>query len=189
MSPQPHPTSSTRGAERAFFAERSELSQSFAWWGSESAHNCAQAPRRTPSVPTFMAQRSSWTTNWRKVNMGEWGVFDRRGRNFYWVSPGESKSFAEDVEKWGRFAEKACAFRENFSCLWRKSTAFVRVSSEAEEHATRGCRKYTPISRSLWWERITWRSTHIAARLPIFLSVVVKMDFRSCDSRREVLNR
>ena len=104
-------------------------------------------------------------------------------------SSGEIKSFAEDVEKWGSFAEKACAFRENFSCLWREFTAFARVSSEAEEQATRGCRKYTPIARRLWRERITWRLTYIAARLPVFLSVVVKTDFRSCDSRREELNR
>ena len=83
-------------------------------------------------------------------------------------SSGESKSLAEDVEKWGRFAEKACAFRENFSCLRRMSTAFARVSSAQEEQATRGYRKYTPIARRLWRERITWRLTYIAARLRIF---------------------
>ena len=85
-------------------------------------------------------------------------------------SSGESKSLAEDVEKWGSFAEKACAFLENFSCLWRKSTAFARVWSEAEEHATRGCRKYTPIARRLWWGKNNVAvDTHCCATTRFFI--------------------
>ena len=104
-------------------------------------------------------------------------------------SSGESKSLAEDVKKWGSFAEKACAFLENFSCLRRKSTAFARVSSEAEEQATRGCRKV-----HAYCAKVVEGKNHVAVDVHCcattrFLSVVVKTDFRSCDCRREVLNR